>query len=271
MKFTKFMITMAATTAITTSALYLNQQTSQAATKNIATTNSTQIARLYNRDGKVITNRALGPNTRWLVGEIVTINNQAMYQVATNEYLRSVDSKLDNSVDTAGENSTGDLALTSANISRYFVEYLNALHKANGTRPVQATADMNNYAMQRVNQQSINKLDHTTASRDTSENLEIGGFHDYRVMHMNAKQAAYYTLTAWYTERSTFTKLGNDGHFGHRAAILYSGPNVGLAVNEHNVAFVADWDYSTLDEFNDVYSYVGDGEPNNKWISADAI
>jgi hypothetical protein len=75
-----------------TGVLSLNSTKADAAT--VATVNSGVTARLYNNQGTLITNRALGPNTPWLVGSIVNINGETMYQVATNEYLKASDSTL---------------------------------------------------------------------------------------------------------------------------------------------------------------------------------
>ncbi|MFC6323151.1 SLAP domain-containing protein [Companilactobacillus baiquanensis] len=47
------------------------------------------ITRMYNRDGDLVTNRALGPNTPWQVGIFATINGETMYQVSTNEFVKA--------------------------------------------------------------------------------------------------------------------------------------------------------------------------------------
>ncbi|KRK63903.1 hypothetical protein FC72_GL001034 [Companilactobacillus tucceti DSM 20183] len=47
------------------------------------------ITRMYNRDGDLITNRALGANTPWQVGIFATINGEKMYQVSTNEFVKA--------------------------------------------------------------------------------------------------------------------------------------------------------------------------------------
>ena len=82
----------AALSMATTGALMLNQNKADAAT--VATVNSGTTARLYTDQGQLVMNRALAPNTPWLVGKIQTINGETMYQVATNEYLSSKDSNL---------------------------------------------------------------------------------------------------------------------------------------------------------------------------------
>ncbi|WP_162894226.1 CAP domain-containing protein [Companilactobacillus musae] len=93
MKFnTKSTIIVTALAMATTGALALNQIQADAAT--IATTHSGTYSSLYREDGKIISNRALAPDTPWLVGKIATINGETMYQVSTNEYLRAKDSSL---------------------------------------------------------------------------------------------------------------------------------------------------------------------------------
>ncbi|MQS77424.1 hypothetical protein FHL06_14005, partial [Lactobacillus halodurans] len=95
MKFnTKSTTIIAALAMATTGALALNQTQADAAT--VATTHSGTYSSLYRKDGKIISNRALAPDTPWLVGKIATINGETMYQVSTNEYLRARDASLNN-------------------------------------------------------------------------------------------------------------------------------------------------------------------------------
>ncbi len=47
------------------------------------------VTRMYNRDGDLITNRALGANTPWQVGIFAEINGEKMYQVSTNEFVKA--------------------------------------------------------------------------------------------------------------------------------------------------------------------------------------
>ncbi|MQS75321.1 CAP domain-containing protein [Companilactobacillus halodurans] len=82
----------AALAMATTGTLLFNQNDAKAAT--VATVHSGSVAQLYTEQGEKVTNRALAPNSPWVVGKILTINNQTMYQVATNEYLRAADSSL---------------------------------------------------------------------------------------------------------------------------------------------------------------------------------
>jgi Uncharacterized protein with SCP/PR1 domains len=93
MKFnTKSASVIAALAMATTGVLALNQTNADAAT--VATTHPGTYSSLYRSNGTIIANRALGPDTPWRVGKILTINGEKMYQVATNEYLRARDSSL---------------------------------------------------------------------------------------------------------------------------------------------------------------------------------
>lgn len=89
--------------ALTLSSLGLGTLTAKAST--VATVTSSQAARLYTRDGQLVMNRALAPNTPWRVGKIISLNDQTYYQVATNEYLKATDSKL------SGDAANGKLAV----------------------------------------------------------------------------------------------------------------------------------------------------------------
>lgn len=366
MKFSKSAALVAALAMATTGALAVSQHEVKAAT--IATTTTSGPARLYTSTGSMIKNRALAPNTPWLVGKTITIDGSKLYQVATNEYLRATDSKLSNSqsqqstkkiighvdgiefiflvndqvngidgniiypnsswvigkhiVNKYGQHyvqissheyaETSHMSFNSAlpepqyianfdvygsdindpddnnsnnesnkqvnnykpnlsNINDYFVKYLNALHAANGSDPVQSSADMINYAQQRASQQT-NGLDHSTAERNTSENLSSGGFNymlNYGDVHSD-KDAAYFLLKEWYDEDNNGDGIGSVGHFGHRAALIYSGPNVGLGITDGAASFDADWNYGSLDAFHRVYDFTGT-DPHTNFISKDAV
>lgn len=97
MKIAKSAAFIAALAMATTGALFFTQTDTHAAT--VATTTTQGPAWLYTSEGKMITDRALAPNTKWAVGQTITINGEKLYQVATNEYLKASDSSLsDNAV-----------------------------------------------------------------------------------------------------------------------------------------------------------------------------
>lgn len=69
------------------------------------TTTRSQIVRLYNPQGGLVKNRALGPNTAWKVGKTKTINGEKMYQVATSEYVKASETDYDANAGKANTNS----------------------------------------------------------------------------------------------------------------------------------------------------------------------
>lgn len=107
----------AALSMATTGALMLNQNKADAAT--VATTHSGSISHLYTENGKMISNRALAPNTPWLVGKITTINGETMYQVSTHEYLSSKDSSLNGQSTSSNANTGTVLTITGASQRLY--------------------------------------------------------------------------------------------------------------------------------------------------------
>lgn len=181
---------------------------------------------------------------------------------------------VDTNTNTDNSNSsstTTDYKPDLNQINKYFVEYLNALHKANGTQPVQLSSDLISYATQRAQQQNGLNLDHSTAARNMSENLEGGGYSYMKYVGVKSdKDAAYYMLKSWYDEDSNYAGAGQPGHFGHRAALIYSGPNVGLGITDSDAAFEADWNYANLDAQNQLYDFTGTN-PDTHFISKDAI
>lgn len=72
----------------------------EALADGIATTTTQGPVRLYTSTGDLISNRGLAPNTKWAVGEVISINNETFYQVATNEYLKAADSSLSGNTQT---------------------------------------------------------------------------------------------------------------------------------------------------------------------------
>ncbi|WP_338215836.1 SLAP domain-containing protein [Companilactobacillus muriivasis] len=242
------------------------------------------------RDGSV--NGQVGHFSDWVVSKVVfeSYTGKTYYQISPHQFitlynyqvhgdegtlpkvevthLTDLNKNID--PDTGQEFNTYKPNLT--NINNYFEKYLNALHKANGTAPVHLTTDMMNYAQQRAEQQVGNNLDHTTATRSTSENLSGSGF-DFMLKWAGVKSdkdAAYYLLSRWYDEGGNLTGSGQAGHYGHRAALIYSGPSVGLGISGNAASFDADWSYDTYNQFEDLYNYTG-SNPNTKFISKDSI
>lgn len=135
----------------------------------------------------------------------------------------------------------------NAKIADYFVTYLNELHQLNGTMVVQHDSDLQSYADTRAKEAS--KVFEHNGSRDLSENLSSGT----NTESYSDQENAYNLLMEWYDESFNVYKMGQEGHWGHRSALIYSGPNVALGLYDDTGAFEADWDYATLDQFNALY------------------
>jgi hypothetical protein len=252
---------------------------------------------VYNdQTGLTSKTKTVADGSVWQIGRyIVNKNGSTFAQISTHEWIPGdhlmlnflpMDTAYDADFGTNDTNSVNDVDKPVENIEQpkndykpnlskindYFVQYLNALHKANNSAPVNSSADMISYATQRANQQVNGNLDHGTAERDTSENLSGAGF-DYMTNWGNVtsdKEAAYFLLKQWYDEDSNGTPLGSAGHFGHRAALIYSGPVVGLGISNDAASFDADWNWSQMDKFYQLYDYTGTN-PNTTFISADSI
>lgn len=67
--------------------LSLTSQTSQAATKLVGRTNT--LTHLVDGNGKSLANLSLAANTDWQLGQIINIDGNTYYEVATNEYALS--------------------------------------------------------------------------------------------------------------------------------------------------------------------------------------
>lgn len=255
------------------SSVALNEKTADAST--VATTNKGNIATLYTDKGKAISNRALAPDTQWGVGKIITVDGEDLYQVSTSEYLKASEASITGQEPTTSAATQSDSQAYTPDINqinKYFGEYLNALHQANGTGSVQVSANNIIYAGQRAGQQNGNNLDHSTATKNMSECLSGAGY-DYIINKANAKsdkQVAYFLLKQWYDEDNNIDAPGTAGHYGHRASLIYAGPNFGLGINAKNSAFEADWNVDTLVAQKALYNYTG-SDPQTNFISEDAI
>lgn len=273
MKLKKLLVYVAALSFATIGAVSVSQNNVDAAVTKVATTNSGKVARLYRLDGSLITNRALGPDSNWLVDRIFTHNNETFYQVATNEYLKASDSKRLYDKSNPDSNYTPNIQ----RINDYFVKYINALHRVNGTPEVVTTPDMFEYANHRAYQQVGDTLDHTTAERETSENLSTFGYNSllrWGVKSQGIKSdrdAAYYILKDWYDDNNNIAAdPGQVGHFGHRAALIYSGSPLAIGMSDNATAMDAEWNSNLYAGFDSVYYYTGTN-PNTKFISKDVV
>ncbi|WP_338214529.1 hypothetical protein [Companilactobacillus muriivasis] len=268
MKTVKNLILSMALLASATGAMMLSQKDADAA--KVASVNN-NVASLYREDGKLITDRALGPNSNWLVGRIFTHNGEAYYQVATKEYLKA------NNAKRLYDNTNPSLNYTPniQRINQYFIKYLNALHAANGTPMTTTTAEMFEYANHRAYQQVGDTLDHSTRPRDTEDNLDSIGYDDileygqYEGMKSD-RDVAYYLLKGWYDDDNNISYgPGQVGHFGHRAALIYTGNPAALGMSDNATAMSAEWP-EDLDGLNSIYNYTG-SNPNTKFVSKDVV
>lgn len=208
-------------------------------------------------------------NNDW--SNIGTDNNSTVVNTNNNSNNNNVDTNTNTNTSTNTNTNTASYKPNLANINKYFVEYLNALHKANGTDPVTLDNDMMTYAQQRASQQDGGNLDHTTAAKNTSENLSSAGFNYMNYAGVKSdKDAAYFLLKQWYDEDNNYSGIGQEGHFGHRAALIYSGPNVGLGVTNSDASFDADWNMPQNGKFIELYKFTG-SNPSTNFISKDAI
>lgn len=264
----KYMVT-AATLAIVATGVFVSSQHNVEAAMVADVNNS--VARLYTVDGNLVANRALSPKSSWLVGRIFTHNNETFYQVATNEYLKANDSK------KLFDNTNPELNYTpnDQKINEYFVKYLNALHVANGTAPVSTSTDMFEYANHRAYQQVGETMDHSTRPRNTEENLYGFGYSlilkegQYLGIYSD-RDAAYYLLKGWYDDNNNASaSAGQVGHFGHRAALIYTGSPVAVGMSDNSTSMSAEWP-DNFDGFNSIYNYTG-SNPNTNFVSKDVV
>jgi len=264
----KYMLT-TAVLAVAATGVFISSQEKVDAAK-VADVNDS-VARLYTVDGNLVANRALSPKSSWLVGRIFTHNNETFYQVATNEYLKANDAK------RLFDNTDSELNYTPnvQRINEYFVKYLNALHAANGTAPVSTSAEMFEYANHRAYQQVGETMDHSTRPRNTEENLYGFGYSlilkqgQYMDIYSD-RDAAFYLLKGWYDDtNNVFSSVGQVGHFGHRAALIYTGSPVAIGMSDNSTSMSSEWT-DDLDGFNSIYNYTG-SNPNTNFVSKDVV
>lgn len=77
-------------------------------------------------------------------------------------------------------------------------------------------------------------------------------------------------LKGWYDDDNNIAYApGQAGHFGHRAALIYTGNPVALGMSDNATAMSAEWP-EDLDGFNSIFNYTG-SNPNTNFISKDAV
>lgn len=109
-------------------------------------------------------------------------------------------------------------------ISKYFLQYVNELRTLNGQTTLTISTSDTARAQQRA-RAIVDSFNHETVSSATENIGTNAGITDQ--MHSN-QEIAYYMVMAWYDETDNPEPLG-DGHYGHRANLLYGGPTMGLS------------------------------------------
>lgn len=264
MKFNKLITFAASLTIALTGALFVSQQDASAAASKVTSTKNS-ISKLYTENGDSITNRALAPKTNWLVDRVFYHDGETYYRVATNEFLKS------SSTTRIYDKSNPDSKYVPniRRINDYFIKYVNALHAANGTPQIAFSEDMFEYANLRAYQHVGGNLDHSTGMRDVSENLCYPGFDYYLKYGSSDRDTAWEVLKKWYDEDNNVYPMGQVGHFGHRAALIYSGSPAGLGFSDTAIAFNSEWS-NNYDGFMSIYNYTGTN-PNTNFISKDSV
>lgn len=255
-----------------TGALVVSQQ--QVDAKIVTRTNNdASYYRLYTVDGNEISNRGLAPKTDWAVGRIFTHNNETYYQVATNEYLKANESE--KLFDDANEslNYTPNIQ----RINEYFMKYINALHVANNVPTIYSTPELFEYANLRAYQQVGDTMNHDTDSPLASEENLYGFGYSYILKYgqyegmTSDRDVAYYLLKGWYDDNNNASaNLGEVGHFGHRAELIYSGSPASLGMSDNSTAFEAKWNPEIGQGYWDIYNYTG-SNPDTNFVSKDAV
>ncbi|QVI33847.1 hypothetical protein BVJ53_13360 [Lacticaseibacillus chiayiensis] len=143
------------------------------------------------------------------------------------------------------------------NVRTYFTQYLNQLRTLNGQPPIQMSDAVNKVAQVNADAQTATSLDHLGAGY--YENLaRMSGV-------LSDKEFAYDILTGWYDETNNVYPKGQAKHYGHRANLLYTAGNFGLAYNAKTgaVAFEADGVNMTAEQsklLNDLFYSKGDSD-----------
>lgn len=118
-----------------------------------------------------------------------------------------------------GSNFTPDVE----QINSYFLQYINELREANGQPNLTYSSSEQAFAQQRA-QQIVSNFSHTGANGST-EDIAASG--QVVSTFKSNQEIAYYMVMDWYDESDNPEELG-EGHWGHRANLLYGGPSMGI-------------------------------------------
>ncbi|WNX27030.1 CAP domain-containing protein [Lacticaseibacillus casei] len=112
-------------------------------------------------------------------------------------------------------------------IAGEFLQYVNQLRTSNGQKPLSYSASEEAFATKRV-QEIMTNFSHDGSHGSTEDIGASKGI--IEGMHSN-QEIAYYLVMDWYDESDNPEPIG-DGHYGHRANLLYGGPTMGLAFTQ---------------------------------------
>ncbi|WP_052767535.1 MULTISPECIES: CAP domain-containing protein [Lacticaseibacillus] len=112
-------------------------------------------------------------------------------------------------------------------IAAEFLQYVNQLRTLNGQKPLTYSASEEAFATKRV-QEIMTNFSHDGSHGSTEDiGASKGIIEDMR----SNQEIAYYLVMDWYDESDNPEPIG-DGHYGHRANLLYGGPTMGLAFTQ---------------------------------------
>lgn len=128
-------------------------------------------------------------------------------------------------------------------IGKYALLYVNELRQLNGQKTVSYSSEETSFAQQRA-QDIITDFSHDKANGSTEN---IGGNSNITTHLLSNQEIAYYMVMDWYDESDNPEPLG-DGHYGHRANLLFGGPSAGIG-------FVHNPLITTTSKFADYYAF----------------
>lgn len=130
-----------------------SSNTADAASKSVVRNN--KITRIYNKQGALVTNRALTANSDWLMGKVITLDGLNYDQVATNEYVKDNEVTKLAQADTTPNVSWDDQASWSdqyrnsqSAIQTGLLNAINTERAARGTAPLKMNSGLNNVAIE---------------------------------------------------------------------------------------------------------------------------
>ncbi|GAB6092748.1 CAP domain-containing protein [Furfurilactobacillus curtus] len=137
----------------------------------------------------------------------------------------------------ASSAATPDVSVLGSDV----MQYVNELRSANGQPALTYSSSEAAFAQTRA-QQIVTDFSHDKSNGSTED---IGGSRGITDQMQSPQEMAYFIVMDWYDESDNPEAVGN-GHYGHRANLLFGGPTMG-------VGFVRSTDPTTT--FTDYYSF----------------